>query len=162
MEEYDLKKERKKVLGYFYVFLLILFFLPMLVLLFLSFYDSNKINISVYVKNHAEELNKYVKGQINITQLSDSDFFSDVTSGCNNDTCFEKFRVGGSGFSTNSCYYGFYYSEKDILHKFEFDDWIIEGKNINSYKVVNSDNGSDNRLELKKIMNHWYFYRECY
>jgi len=163
MDENKLNVEKKKVLLIYMLFPVILILIIIVIVMFLDNNYSNKNKIIKFVKNNSTQLEKYVNGEIDKSELNDDITFRndlDYNRNCNDETCFVKFEVDSYGFATNSCYIGFYYSEKDIVHKFEYSERKIVRKNFNNYSIK-EENG-DNEVSIKKIKDHWYYYEDCY
>lgn len=163
MDEETLNYEKKKVLLMYMLFPIVLVLIIVVSTMFVTNNYSAKNQIIKFVKNNSTQLEKYVNGEIDKLELNSEITFKndlDYNSGCNNKTCFVKFEVDSYGFSTNSCYIGFYYSEKDIVHKYEYSERKITRKKFNSYSLK-EENG-DNEVSIKKIKSHWYYYEDCY
>ena len=163
MDEINLNDEKKKVLSMYMLFPVVLILIIIVITMFVANNSSDKNKIIKFVKNNSTQLEKYVNGEIDKLELNNEITFKndlDYNRDCNNKTCFVKFEVDSYGFSSNSCYIGFYYSEKDIVHKFEYSERKIVRKNFNSYSIK-EENG-DNEISINKIKNHWYYYEDCY
>ena len=163
MVEVNLNDEKKKVLLMHMLFPVVLILIIVVSTMFVTNNSSSKNQIIKFVKNNSTQLEKYVNGEIERSELNNDITFKndlDYNSNCNNKTCFVKFEVDSYGFASNSCYIGFYYSEKDIVHKFEYSERKIVKKGLNSYSL--KDETEDNEVSIKKIKDHWYYYEDCY
>lgn len=133
------------------------------IIIILPVITVSKSRIIYYVKKNSAQLEKYVNREISRSDLDKTMNFKndlDYNTRNNEDTRFVKFEVNSFGFASNACYRGFYYSQKDILHKFEYSDREIIGKNIEKYSV--KEKTGDNTLYIEKIKDHWYYYEDCY
>lgn len=157
-KEIDLKKERKKVLLMHLGFPLIV---VSIICLIIAIPNMSKIaKIERFIDNNLEDLQRLISKEIDISEMKNNSLIEDVYDGCNKESCFTRFDVGAKGFASNACYIGFYYSEKDVRHKYEYSDRIIEKVNSKNYMV--KEETGDNILYLTKIREHWYYFESCY
>jgi hypothetical protein len=122
-----------------------------------------------YVKHDLNALNKFTNSEYSEEQIREKTKIPKYAENIypNNDkvSYFIRFEVGGYGMGSGGCYTGFYYSEKDKQHDYNFGDGTYKFRIINSNKfVMESKNPSydDNHLYLDKIKPHWYYYEECF
>ncbi len=146
------------------LFLILGVFIIMIVMLIvvLPYINDPYRKTSRFVNNNLEDLQRYVNDEIELDQIKNSSFIQEAYKGENNESRYIKFDTGAKGFISNSCYIGFYYSEKDIPHKFEFayEDRILEKINSKNFKV--KEKKGDNILYVTKIRKHWYYFESCY
>lgn len=158
-KEINLEKEKKKVL-------LMHISIPLIIIIiifsiFFGFQNLNKtFKIKKYINSNRVELQKLINQEIGLSELKDKSLVKNVYSGCNESSCYTRFDIGSKGFASNSCYTGFYYTEEDTMHKYEYFNRIIEGDNLKSYQV--KEKTGDNILYLTLIMEHWYYFESCY
>lgn len=161
-KEINLEKEKKKVLLMHISFpIAIILIVILFIFIAIVFFNFNKtFKIKKYINSNKEELQKIIDKEIDLSDLKDQSLIKSVKSSCNEISCYTRFDTDEYGFGSNSCYTGFYYTEKDLMHKYEYDDRIIEGDNLKSYKV--KEETGDNTLYLTYITNHWYYFESCY
>lgn len=149
-----MKREKKKIL-------LLSISLIVIFCIFFIFLNLNETyKIKKYINSNKEELQKLINNDINLSEMKDKSLIKNIFRGCNESSCYIRFDIGASGFASNSCYKGFYYTEKDIMHKYEYYDRIIEENSLDSYKV--REKTGDNILYLTRIMERWYYFKSCY
>lgn len=157
-KEIELKREKKKVLLMYLGFPLIII---SIICLIIVIPNMNKISkIERFINNNLEDLQKLISSEIDISEMKDKSLVKKVYRECNKESCFTRFDIGASGFASNACYIGFYYSEKDINHKYEYYDRIIEEVDSKNYMV--KEETGDNILYLTRIREHWYYFESCY
>lgn len=119
---------------------------------------DKKAKIVNYVKKNSDEIISFINGDVAKIDVSDLKSFDGVKKQCNDDTCFYEFQVSSTGLSIGGCYIGFYYTEDDIIHKYNKDkDRYIVG-NIDSYEVTD---GSE-YLRVEKIKDNFYYFADCF
>lgn len=115
-----------------------------------------------YVNKNITELEEYVN---KYSESNQDELYEDLyktSKGCNEDSCYVKFEVSSIGIVTSGCYKGFYYSENDIIHNYGFTSWDINGDDINDYLIIPSESDTYDYVQIKKIIDNWYYYNLCY
>lgn len=166
MNKKELRKEKNKVLIKFTLIFVVLLgagiFLLFHILANELNLNGNRKEIFKYVNENVEGLEAFVSNMSFDSYSLSFDFITGIYKYSNDDTMYVKFPVGGSGFGPSGCYDGFYYSEKDIIHKYDYSDWTIYGDDINKYFIDDVDKSSDDYVLIEKIRDHWYYYERCF
>ena len=161
-KEIDLKREKKRAflahLNFPIVMALIALLIVCLVIVIPNI--GKTARIERFIDKNMDVLQKLISYEIDISEMKDQSLIKSVDSGCNRESCFTRFDTGAKGFASNSCYTGFYYSEKDLNHKYEYNNRIIEEVDSKNYMV--KEETGDNILYLTKIREHWYYFESCY
>lgn len=156
-KELDFEKWKKKVLLKRIIILLSIL-LIVSIIIFLCF--NKTFILKLYINSNKEELQKIIDKEINLSDWKKPFFIRKVERSSNKSSHFIRFETGGYGFASNTCYTGFYYTEEDIMHEYEYNNRIIEGDDLKSYKV--KEETGDNILYLTYIKDHWYYYKSCF